>query len=260
MLDPTRLLGLLRFEVTGRTVIAGRQAITARALPRLTRTAGPRGPRFQLNSLGNGADRFELGVDEQLGVLLSVVAFWEDEPFREVTTVAIAFDEPIPDERFRFEPPPGEAIKSSHERPQPRRVTVVEAQQLAPFTVLIPERIPASWHPHCDYREACERPPTQARVALYYRSDDGHESVHIALVAAEDRAGYDELTRGDAWQDVDRDGTVVRVTKPGSPGGQTQAHIERDGTFVFLMSETLNGDQLATLAARLKPAPNTGSI
>jgi hypothetical protein len=260
MLDPWRLLGVLRFEVTGRAVIAGRRAITVKAVPRLTRMAGPRGPWFQLNSLGNGADRFELGVDEQLGVLLSVVAFRDDEPFRELTTVSVAFDEPIPDERFRFEPPPGESIRSIRERPHPRHVTVVEAQQLAPFTVLIPERIPATWHPHCDYLEARERPPNPARVSLHYRSDDGHESVHITQLAAADRATYDELTRGEGWQDATRDGTVVRVIKPGSAGGQTQAHLERDGTFVFLMSETLNGDQLATIAAGLKPAPNTGSI
>jgi len=53
---------------------------------------------------------------------------------------------------------------------------------------------------------------------------------------------------------------VIRVTKPRSAGPQTQAHLERDGTFVFLMSETLNGDQLATIAGGLKPAPSTNSI
>ena len=39
-----------------------------------------------------------------------------------------------------------------------------------------------------------------------------------------------------------------------------RAHLERDGTFVFLSSDTLNSDQLTTLAAGLKPAPTTGSI
>jgi hypothetical protein len=53
---------------------------------------------------------------------------------------------------------------------------------------------------------------------------------------------------------------VIRVTKRDARGPQTQAHLERDGTFVFLMSETLNSDQLATLAAGLKPAPTSSSI
>ncbi len=260
MLAPARLLGVLRFEVTGRAIVAGRAAITARALPRLTETAGPRGPWFQLNSLGNGADRYELAVDEQRGVLLSVVALRDDEPFHEITTVTIAFDEPIADEHFRFVAPAGEEIRSIRDGQRSRHVTVVEAQQLAPFTVLIPEQIPASWHTHCQYRDPSERPAHAARVALYYRSDDGHESVHITQVAVADRAGFDELTRGEGWQDVTRDSTVVRVTKPGPAGGQTQAHLERAGTFVFLMSETLDGDQLATLAARLKPAAKNASI
>lgn len=44
-------------------------------------------------------------------------------------------------------------------------------------------------------------------------------------------------------------------------GEEEQAcDIERDGTFVFLTSETLDGDQLATLAAGLKPALSTKSI
>ncbi len=53
------------------------------------------------------------------------------------------------------------------------------------------------------------------------------------------------------------DGCLAFVTKAGY---QTQAHVERDGTFVFLMSENLGRDELATIAARLKLAPKTGSI
>jgi hypothetical protein len=256
MLDPTPLLGLLRFRVTGRAVIAGRPVVVAEALPRLGR---PRAPErsFQLHSLGWGAERYELSVDEQLGVLLRVVALRDDEPFREVTTLAIAFDQPIAEDRFRFDPPAGETIQSSRERTRPEQVSVIEAQQLAPFTVLIPDRVPANWHPHCIYVPASERPPRPEQVSLDYRSDDGHQSVSIIEMAAADRpAHYDQLIAGDGWQDVPHDGIVVRVTKAGS---QTQAHAERDGTFVFLMSENLGRDELARVAARLKPAPK-GSI
>jgi hypothetical protein len=257
MLDPTPLLGLLRFRVTGRAVIAGRAAIVAEAMPRL----GPsraQGRSFRLHSLGSGAERYELSVDEQLGVLLRVVALRDDEPFREVTTLAIAFDEPIAEEHFTFEPPAGETIQPSRERQRPEQVSVIEAQQLASFTVLIPDRIPANWHPHCIYIAASERPPRPAQVSLNYRSDDGHQSVSIIEMAAADRpAHYDQMIAGDGWQDVPHDDIVVRVTKAGN---QTQAHAERDGTFVFLMSENLGRDELATIAARLKLAPKTGSI
>jgi hypothetical protein len=68
------------------------------------------------------------------------------------------------------------------------------------------------------------------------------------------------MTSGDGWEDVVHDGTRVRVTKKDARGPQAQAHLERDGTFVFLMSETLNRTQLAKIAASLKPAPSTSSI
>ncbi len=173
----------------------------------------------------------ELAVDEQRGVLLSVVALRDDEPFHEITTVTIAFDEPIADERFRFVAPAGEEIRSIRDGERSRHVTVVEAQQLAPFTVLIPERIPASWHTHCQYRDPSERPAHAARVALHYRSDDGHESVHITEVAVEDRAGFDELTRGNGWQDVTRDSTMAaspnraRPVRPNAGPPRTRRHV-----------------------------------
>ncbi|MGA2007875.1 MAG: hypothetical protein ABSH27_09995 [Solirubrobacteraceae bacterium] len=258
MLSPTVLLGLLRLRVIGRSVVAGRPAINVEALPR------PRvehGMAFELHHVGGGADRYELSVDEQLGVLLNVVALRENEPFREVTTLAIAFDEAIPDERFRFEAPAGEEIHGVLDRPFVRPVPVVEAQRLAPFTVLIPERIPESWQPRCMFFEASDRPPNPPHISLQYRSEDGHESVSIAEMAAADSGpSYDQLKQGDGWQDVTIEGTAIRVTKPGFRGPQRQAHLERDGTFVFLTSETLSGEDLAKIAAGLKPAPTTSSL
>jgi hypothetical protein len=57
---------------------------------------------------------------------------------------------------------------------------------------------------------------------------------------------------------VARDETSVRVRPAEWP--QAQAHLERDGTFVFLVSDNLTGDELATIAAGLRPAPSTGTI
>jgi hypothetical protein len=59
------------------------------------------------------------------------------------------------------------------------------------------------------------------------------------------------------WQTITHDGTDVQVRAPDGPSRQAQAYIERNKTFVFLMSETLTGDELATLAAGLKPALST---
>jgi hypothetical protein len=65
------------------------------------------------------------------------------------------------------------------------------------------------------------------------------------------------MIRHDQWQTITKNGADIRVR---APGNQAQAHIERDGTFVFLSSETLTTEQLASLAAGLKPAPTTSSI
>jgi hypothetical protein len=114
---------------------------------------------------------------------------------------------------------------------------------------------------HCVFTEPSTRPPQPAQVSLGYRSDDGHESISLSQFSTTDRPSvYEQLSSGDGWHNVERDGTVVRVTQPDALGPQAQAHLERDGTFVFLMSETLNSGQLAKLAAGLKPAPGASGI
>jgi len=62
------------------------------------------------------------------------------------------------------------------------------------------------------------------------------------------------------WRTITRNGTDVRVRRPSGPSAQAQAYIEHSETFVFMMSETLTGDELATLAAGLKPAPHQKNL
>jgi hypothetical protein len=255
MLDPTPLLGALQFRVLGRSQVAGRPAILAEAVPRASDPR--RAPRaFELHQLGNGADRYQLEVDAQRGVLLRAVALREGEPFHEITTVEIAFDEPIDDQLFRFESPAGEQVQPVGQRPRPQHITTTEAQQRAPFTVLIPDRIPRDWHVHCVFIEPSQRPPREACVSLNYYSDDGHQSVSLSQYAASNKPGqYDLMIANEEWpwQTITHDGIAVHVRGGGS---QSQAHIEWDGTFVFLSSETLSGDRLAAIVAGLKRAPS----
>lgn len=258
MLNPLPLLSSLRFRVTGRSQVAGRASTTAHATPR------PQDPRygrsFELHELGIGAHHYELEVDQERGVLLAFTAIRDEQPFHKITTLAIRFDEPIPAETFRFEPPEGEEIQPTQDSHRLQHVTLTEAQQRAPFTVLMPDRVPASWQVRCAFFEASKRPPSPAQVSLSYRSGDGHESVSISQTAAADRAShhYENMVNTDDWQEVTRDGISVTVRPAG--WGQAQAHLERDGTFVFLVSDNLTSDQLATIAAGLRPAPRTASI
>lgn len=257
MLDPTPLLSLLRFHVAGNSQVAGRATVTAHAT---TRPHDPRHGRFlELHRLGAGAHHYQLEVDQERGVLLAVTAIRDEQPFHKITTLAIRFDEPIPAETFQFAPPQGEEIQPARLRHMLQHITLTEAQQRAPFTVPMPDRLPASWQVHCTFVEASQRPPSPAMVSLKYRSDDGHQSISISQMAAAGASHhYENMINDENWQEVARDGTSVRVRPAGWP--QAQAHLEHDGTFVFLVSDNLTGDQLATIAAGLRPAPSSGSI
>ena len=207
MLDPTPLLGILKFAAIGRSTVAGRATLTGEATPR---SSDPRSrhPAFELHQLGNGADRYLLEIDTKRGVLLEAVALRDGEPFQRVTTVELVFDRVVPEERFVFEPPAGEDIQPTNGGLRPQRLPVPEAQQRAPFTVLIPDRIPAEWSVLCVFTEAASRPRHPAQVSLNYSSEDGHESFSLSQFSVSERpSGYEQLTAGDGWHDVERDGS-----------------------------------------------------
>lgn len=258
MLNPMSLLSSLRFRVTGSSQVAGRATITAHAIPRPH--DAHHGRSRELHDLGAGAHHYELEVDRERGVLLAVTAIRDEQPFHTITTLAIRFDEPIPAETFQFEPPEGEEIQPTRDSHRLQHVTLSEAQQRAPFTVLMPDRVPASWQVHCTFFEASQRPPSPAQISLSYRSDDGHESISIDQMAATDRAShhYENMVNEGDWQEVTHDGRSVTVRPAG--WGQAQAHLERDGTFVFLVSDSLTADQVGRVAAGLRPAASAGSI
>ncbi len=105
MMNPTPLLGALKFAVVGRSQIAGRATITADAAPR------PNEPARSAYELGWGADQYRLEVDALRGVLLEVRALRDGEDFQRTTTTEITFDAAIPEELFRFATPAGEPIQ-----------------------------------------------------------------------------------------------------------------------------------------------------
>jgi hypothetical protein len=258
MLNPVPLLSSLRFRVTGTSQVAGRAAVTAHAIPR-PHDSRRGGFGFELHELGIGAHHYQLEVDQDRGVLLAVTAFRNEQPFHKITTLAIRFDEPIEAKIFQFTPPDGEEIQPIRNRPRPQHITVTEAQQRAPFTVFVPDHVPEGWQLRCVFIEASARPPSPARVALSYRSMDGHQSISISQVAAADRAShFGSMINDEDWQVVVHEGTSIKLSPAEWP--QAQANLERDGTLVFLTSNNLTCDQLAPIAVNLKPAPGTGSI
>ena len=112
----------------------------------------------------------------------------DGEPFHQVSALEISFDEPITDDRFVFVPPPGEKVRRAGAGPRPpEHLPLTEAQRRAPFTVLIPGRVPGDWQLDCMFAEPFDRPRTPLHVVLHYRSDIGHETVHLSQYLATDR-------------------------------------------------------------------------
>jgi outer membrane lipoprotein-sorting protein len=254
LLDPTRLLSSLRWEPVGRGEVAGRPTVTALARPRLR---DPRHGRdsFALSSLGLGADHYRIEVDAEHGVLLEVAAVVAGEPFQVTSAAEISFDEPIDPGRFRFVVPEGEEVQDFADRfRHHRQLTVIEAQREAPFTVFVPARLPEDWTVDCFLLEPRTRPPTPWCVSLHYHSDDGHEQFSLTEHPAGDRP-QQYATMELELREVD--GTPLRVN---DGRGQAQVIVERDGTFVFLMSDTVALDRLVTLATGLKPAPDSSAL
>jgi hypothetical protein len=256
MLNPVPLLSSLRFQPTGSSEIAGRPTISAIGIPRPQDTRHM--PAFELHELGTGADFYELEVDRQLGVLLAVTAIREKEPFHRITTLAAAFGQPIPDGTFRFELPAGERIQSRSGEERVEHVTLVEAQQRAPFMVLMPDTVPANWQVQCRLIRPSERPPSPMQIGLIYCSTDGHESISLSQFPAGGSNPYRELGDGEGWETVTLGGLEMK-TRP-ARWGQAQVELERDGTFVHLMSDNLTRDQVLKIAAGLRPAPSASSI
>ena len=267
MLNPRSLLNVLGFRVAGHSHAAGRATITAHAIPRpealsdAKLRSDPHAFR-DLHAVGTGADSYQLEIDQERGVLLAATAIHNEQPFYKITTLAIRFDEPIPPETFQFRAPEGEQIQSPRTvRNRPQLVSLTEAQRRAAFTVLIPDRMPTGWQMYCMFDEASQHPPSQApHVLLNYRSDDGRQSVSLSQIAAADASQhYGNLMDDESWQEVLRDGTPIKI-RSADEFRPAQAHLTRNGTSVRISSHSLAADELATIAASLRPAPSTGSI
>lgn len=256
MLNPAPLLSSVRLELTGSAEMAGRPAIAAHGTPR------PQDPRhggmFELHELGAGAQHYELAIDQELGILLSAAAIRDGQPFQKIVTLAIQFDPQFAANTFRFEPPEGEEIRPSWGRDRIRHVTLVEAQKRAPFTVLMPDTVPADWQVQCRLIEASQRPPAPMQLGVTYRSTDGHESISLTQTAAGPTNPHNQIGNEEDWEQVTHNGITLR-TRP-ARWGQAQVLLERGGTCVYLMSDNLTRDQVVEIATKLRAAPSVSSI
>ena len=244
LLDPAALIAALELARHGTTVVAGRDAFVVEAEPRLPATA-------PADLVPYGCDGIALAVDAERGVVLRLEARLDGEPVRVLEVTAIAFDEDLPDELFRFEPPAGEIVRSAAEAYPSRNVSLEDAARTAAFTVCSPSRLPGRWRVHVVYRPATERPALPETVTMLFTDT---ESLHYFGI---EQAAQPLL----AWRlggetIVSANGLELRLIGGDRlPGPPLEVHLEREGTHVRVYSDNLDQASLVELASSLEPAP-----
>jgi hypothetical protein len=137
-----------------------------------------------------------------------------------------------------------------------RAIPLAEGLARATFTVLVADALPTGWAqmPYCECREAS--PVMPVNVVTFYFSATETENLVIHQMAAADAPERYRQMLDQGWQELTRGGTPIKIRS--ADGRYAEAHLERGGTFAFLRSQHLTTDELATVAAGLRPASETG--
>src|SRR5829696_2425086 len=136
LLEPAMFLPGFDLAIVGETEVAGRPAIDVAATPR-SRGPGP------VELFPHGGDALSLAVDRERGVILRFEASAGGDPIRRLEVTEIAFDEPLPDERFAR--PPGD-VRSFDDAYPTRYITLEQAARDVSFRLWAPAPMAGRWH------------------------------------------------------------------------------------------------------------------
>ena len=239
IVDPSWLATGLDLEPAGRARCAGREAILVTATPR----PGPFGA--QHDALLAGADRHELALDAERGVLLEAGSFLDGEPASLFQVVEIAFDESLDRGLFRYEPAAGEQVARPEEIRSGDVVTIEAATRIASFPVYVPGALGHGWRTHVFYTPGREGTRVRETVTVSLYRDDATHSVTLRQTA-----GPWESWQTNGTEPAERNGSPMRV----SVGPWHRVLVEWDGTHVELDSGTVETEALVELALSLVPA------
>lgn len=111
LLDPSWLVAACTLSVARRSLYEDRPAVELDGLPRPDRV----NPLMEW-----GADRLQVVLDAQTGLLLSLTSRFEGQPYKVERLTGVIVDQPLDDELFRFTPPEGVRVDDLVAR-RPRR-------------------------------------------------------------------------------------------------------------------------------------------
>lgn len=251
-----KLLAPLRLTVQGHDTVASRRTIRCRAERRPSRAGEHNRDEWDLHTLpAFGAERYEIDVDQETGLLLRVAGYFEDRLFSETTVMEIALNGELADELFEFASPDGTPARSSSELHgrHYHDLRVAQLLELAPFRIFVPQRVPRGWEINMGFYEGSMQPPVPQSAHLHLGSQDGTRSVTITQCAASDAAGIDEWDHADPapWQNADRNGLTIEFREANADWQPTRVRLEREGTRLLLDSTSLDAEALLDLAVSL---------
>jgi hypothetical protein len=172
MLDPVELTSSFRFGPPAEGTVAGRPTFTVLA------TARDGNPGSTLLRVGPGADAVALSFDAETGALLRSEATLGGEPFHRLEVTEITYG-PAPTEAFVVEPPAGHHGAAGRWA-RPVAMPLHELAAAAPFTVLVPARVPEGWRLGVSQLlDGRDHPRLETTAFLDYTSPDGVYAVGV---------------------------------------------------------------------------------
>jgi len=235
------LLPALDVETRGRTTLLGRAAISLEARPRGEDDGG------SLVHLGMGAERYELVVDAERGILLRSEALLDGRAFKVVEVEEVAFDQDLSPEMFSLTAPSGEGFEAERSH---RQLPFAELSSAVPFTVLVPEH-PDMVHEDGSIESPDPRLGRPLAVRFSYERQQGQPGPVPFVAFAESAEPMPELK--DGWRTIDD----LRVRDEGSERRpRYRVVFQRRGTHVEMQSAELALEEVLALARSLVPLPS----
>ncbi|MCU1493611.1 MAG: hypothetical protein JWO62_1375 [Acidimicrobiaceae bacterium] len=242
LVEGSRLVADLDLVEAAPAHFLGRDAYVVRARPGSERP----GAQALIAELGRGADEYQVVVDAERAVVLSLVALAAGRPFRRVETTLVAFDEPMPPQLFT--PDRAAADHVSSPGPVSRRLSLEDLATSVGFTVLVPDPPPSSAAPHVAIVAPSRRGTGAPRATVTYplpRTDGLRGNLRIQL-----SSGELPTRSSEHWRSV---GDCEVCDQPVGGSSRPRVRAKRSGTYVELESSVLSADDLVRIARSLVP-------
>lgn len=226
----------LTLQSKGTTHLAGRECVRIRAIQ-------VPGTQLWPHWLAWDADEFELAIDAERAVLLSILGVAAGEVVESHEVFEVSFDGEFDDSLFAYEPELNESVIPLS--PTVERVSWDGARAKAPFKVLTPVRLPERERIQCDVMYHTTAPDNPVEyLSIQYRGGTTFQHLWITERAVRDA----EMEAALEWDRQAFGNRHFDVSDPGADEGLRVIAFEQDGTHVCVVSD-LPIDSLLDLAA-----------